>query len=81
MRDEEDYVEIGNRELREPFKHKIARARERMHNPKIIYDPMERVKNAKVKRDVDAYKKGVREGWDQAVWLIFALAVGIAILA
>lgn len=35
----------------------------------------------KRKQDRDTFQKGVREGWDQALWLIIALAVGIAILA
>lgn len=32
------------------------------------------------KLERDAYKKGVREGWDQAFWLIFAIVVIIIVV-
>ncbi len=33
------------------------------------------------KEDSAAYKKGVREGWDQAVWMVVGVAVVVALIA
>lgn len=34
---------------------------------------LDRVHRAKSKRDGSAFKKGIREGWDQAMWFVFGL--------
>lgn len=42
---------------------------------------LERVTRAKIERDDSAYKKGVREGFDQALWFLVGLAIFIYWLA
>lgn len=74
MREEPDYVEVANRELREPFKNKLFRLRGKMLSPGPS-NPMDRVSDAKLRRDAEAYKRGLREGWDQALWAMLALGV------
>lgn len=43
-----------------------------------VVSDLDRLKRAKIERDDSAYKRGFKEAWDQAIWLIFGIAIVIA---
>lgn len=71
MSDKPDYVEEAERQLRERWPESLNRIRsdvERDRHELAEMSPMERVTRKKHRHDIDAYKRGVRAGWEQAAW-------------